>query len=73
MCVCISSDTTARSAGFKSRPDGPPMDVVLYSCCVARKEIGEETVGVGGRGKYPGAPPHHKEKERKKQAGRKGT
>jgi hypothetical protein len=49
------------------------MDVVLYSCCVARKEIGEETVGVGGRGKYPGAPPHHKEKERKKQAGRKGT
>ncbi|KAJ3633172.1 hypothetical protein MTP99_010137 [Tenebrio molitor] len=48
------------------------MDVVLYSCCVARKEIGEETVGVGGRGKYPGAPPHHKEKERKKQAGRKG-
>jgi hypothetical protein len=29
-----SSDTTARSAGFKSRPDGPPMDVVLYSCCV---------------------------------------
>jgi hypothetical protein len=33
-----SSHTTARSAGFKSRPDGPPMDVVLlYSCCVVQK------------------------------------
>ncbi|KAH0811188.1 hypothetical protein GEV33_011603 [Tenebrio molitor] len=42
-----SSDTTTRSAGFKSRPDGPP-----------RKEKGEERGGVGGRGKYPGAPPH---------------
>jgi hypothetical protein len=43
-----SSDTTTRSAGFKSRPDGPP-----------RKEKGEERGGVGGRGKYPGAQPHH--------------
>ncbi|KAJ3621868.1 hypothetical protein MTP99_002420 [Tenebrio molitor] len=38
-----SSDTTARSTGFKSRPDGPPMDVV---CCIravsSRKEKGQE-------------------------------
>jgi hypothetical protein len=33
--------TTARSAGFKSRPDGPPMDV---SCCVRIVEKGEERV-----------------------------
>jgi hypothetical protein len=36
----------------------------------SRKEKGEETVGVGGRGKCPGAPPHHlrkKEGKRKKQ------
>jgi hypothetical protein len=39
------------------------MDVVLYSCCVVQK--GEERVGVGGRGKYPGAPPHIRKKERK--------
>jgi hypothetical protein len=45
------------------------MDVVLYSCCVVQK--GEERVGVGGRGKYPGAPPHIRKKERKKQADRK--
>jgi hypothetical protein len=66
-----SSDTTARSSGFKSRPDGPPMDVV---CCIRvvwfRKE--KRGGGVGGRGKYPGAPPHHLgKKERKKQAERK--
>jgi hypothetical protein len=43
------------------------MDVVL-----SRKEKGEERVGVGGRGKYPGAPPHiGKKKERKKQPDRK--
>ncbi|KAJ3634802.1 hypothetical protein MTP99_007747 [Tenebrio molitor] len=29
-----SSDHHARSAGFESRPDGPPMDVVLCVCCV---------------------------------------
>jgi hypothetical protein len=41
----------------------------LYSCCgVQKKEKEEERVGVGGRGKYPGAPPHHigKKKRRKK-------
>jgi hypothetical protein len=32
-----SSDTIVRSAGFKSWPDGPPIDVVLYSCCVVQK------------------------------------
>jgi hypothetical protein len=59
-----SSDTTARSAGFKSQADGPPMDV-----CVVQK--GEERVGVGGRGKYPGAPPHIRKKKEEKQADRK--
>jgi hypothetical protein len=42
--------------------------VLLCSCCVVqKKETGEERVGVGGRGKYPGAPPHHirKKKENK--------
>jgi hypothetical protein len=47
------------------------MDVV---CCIRvvwfRKE--KRGGGVGGRGKYPGAPPHHLgKKERKKQAERK--
>jgi hypothetical protein len=32
---------------------------VLCLCC----EKGVERVGVGGRGKYPGAPPHHLKKE----------
>jgi hypothetical protein len=60
-----SSDTSARSARFKSRPNGPPMDVVS-----SRKEKEEERVG--GRRKYPGAPPHNiRKKERKKQADRK--
>jgi hypothetical protein len=40
---------------------------VLCLCC----EKGVERVGVGGRGKYPGAPPHIRKKERKKQADRK--
>ncbi|KAJ3631871.1 hypothetical protein MTP99_012976 [Tenebrio molitor] len=36
---------------------GLPWMVVLYFmlCCPERKK-GEERVGVGGRGKYPGAP-----------------
>jgi hypothetical protein len=39
----------------------------LYSCCgVQKKEEGEERVGVGSRGKYPGALPHHIGKKRKK-------
>jgi hypothetical protein len=56
-----SSDTTARSAGFKSQP---PMDVcAVFRVVLSRKEKGEE------RGKYPEAPPHIKgKKERKKQA-----
>jgi hypothetical protein len=45
------------------------MDVVLYSCCVVRK--GEERVGVVGRGKYPGVPPHIRKKREEKQADRK--
>jgi hypothetical protein len=39
----------------------------LYSCCgVQKKEKEEERVGVGGRGKYPGTPPHHIGKKRRK-------
>jgi hypothetical protein len=48
-----SSDTTARSAGFKSQAGWASMDVV---CCIrvvlSRKKKGEEKVGVGGRRKY---------------------
>jgi hypothetical protein len=44
----------------------------LYSCCgVQKKEEGEEKVGVGSRGKYPGAPPYHIGKKRRKKADRK--
>jgi hypothetical protein len=43
------------------------MDVV---CCIrvvlSRKEKGDERVGVGGRGKYLGAPPHIRKKKRGK-------
>jgi hypothetical protein len=52
------------------------MEVVLCVCCVCVVlcvcvvfvlclccEKGVERVGVGGRGKYPGAPPHHLKKE----------
>jgi hypothetical protein len=68
-----SSDTTARSAGFKSQAGWASHGCL---CCIrvvlSRKEKEEERVGVGGRGKYPGAPAAHKEKkERKKQADRK--
>jgi hypothetical protein len=62
-----SSDTTARSAGFNPRPDRPPMDVcVVFRVVLSRKEKEEERVGVGCRGKYPGAPPHIREKKRGK-------
>jgi hypothetical protein len=49
------------------------MDVcVVFRIVLSRKEKGEERVGVGGRGEYPGVPPQIKEnKERKKQADRK--
>jgi hypothetical protein len=43
------------------------MDVcVVFRVVLSRKEKGEESVGVGGRGKYPGAPPHIRKKKRKK-------
>jgi hypothetical protein len=49
---------------------GLPWMFVLYFmlCCPERKK-GEERVGVGGRRKYPGAPPH-KGKKRKKPTAR---
>jgi hypothetical protein len=34
----------------------------------SRKKKGEKRVGVGGRGKYPGAPPHHLNKKRGEEA-----
>ncbi|KAH0816887.1 hypothetical protein GEV33_005904 [Tenebrio molitor] len=60
-----SPDTTPRSAGFKSQAGWPPMDVVCCDIRVvsSRKRRGER-VGVGSRGKYPGAPPHHKGKKK---------
>jgi hypothetical protein len=43
------------------------MDVcAVFHVVLSRKEKGEERVGVGGRGKYPGAPPHIKGKRGKK-------
>jgi hypothetical protein len=44
------------------------MDVcVVFRIVLPRKEKEEERVGVGGRGKYPGAPPPHiREKKRGK-------
>jgi hypothetical protein len=68
-----SSDTTARSAGFESQAGWASHGCLcLYSCCgVQKKEEGEERVGVGSRGKYPGAPPHHIGKKEKKKADRK--
>jgi hypothetical protein len=58
-----SSDTTARSAGFESQAGW-----ASHGCCVvlSRKEKGEERVGVGGRGKYPGASPHVRKKKEEK-------
>jgi hypothetical protein len=63
-----SSDTTARSAGFESQAGWASHGCLcLYSCCgVQKKEEGEEKVGVGSRGKYPGAPPYHIGKKRRK-------
>jgi hypothetical protein len=37
---------------------------------LSRKKKGEERVGMGGRGKYPGAPPHIKGKKWKKPTAR---
>jgi hypothetical protein len=51
---------------------GLPWMLCYIRVVLSRKEKGEEREGVGGRGKYPGAPPHiRKKKERKKQADRK--
>jgi hypothetical protein len=81
MCVYVSSGLTVGwwkeergQQGSNPRPDGPPMDVV---CCIrallSRKEKEEETVGVGGRGKYPGAPPHIRKKREEKTSRPQGT
>jgi hypothetical protein len=47
------------------------MDVcAVFHVVLSRKKKGAERVGVGGRGKYPGAPPHLKRKKRKKPTAR---
>jgi hypothetical protein len=70
-----SSDTTARSAGFKSQAGWASHGCcVLYLCCVVPEiRKGEERVGVGGRGKYPGAPPHIRKKREEKTSRPQGT
>jgi hypothetical protein len=46
------------------------MDVcAVFHVVLSRKKKGEERMGMGGRGKYPGAPPH-KGKKRKKPTAR---
>jgi hypothetical protein len=53
--------------GSNPRPDGSAMDVcVVFRVVLSRKEKGEEKVGVGGRGKYPGAPSYVRGKKRGK-------
>jgi hypothetical protein len=60
-----SSDTTERSAEVRIPGRMDPMDVVC--CCirvVSSRKRRRERVGVGSRGKYPGAPPHRIKKEK---------
>jgi hypothetical protein len=68
MCVYVSSGLTV---GWWKEERHSSMDVV---CCIRvvlpRKEKGEERVGVGGQGKYPGAPPHIKKKKREEKTSR---
>jgi hypothetical protein len=45
------------------------MFVLYFMLCCPERKKGEERVGVGGRRKYPGAPPH-KGKKRKKPTAR---
>jgi hypothetical protein len=79
VCVCLSgadgrvverrerhsSDTTAKSAGFKSQAGWASHEccVVFVLCCPERKKEKRGRVGVGDRGKYPGAPPHIRKKK----------
>jgi hypothetical protein len=46
---------------------------VLYSCCVVQKGERTREGGVGGRKKYPGAPPHHIRKKEEKTSRPQGT
>jgi hypothetical protein len=76
MCVCVfqgltvgwgkeerhSSDTTARSAGFKSQAGWASHGCL---CCISCCVVQNERVGVGGRGKYLGASPHIKGKRKR--------
>jgi hypothetical protein len=64
-----SSDTTARSAGFKSQAGWASHGccVVFVLCCPERRREG----GRGWPGKVPRSPAAHKEKREEKQADRK--
>jgi hypothetical protein len=79
-CVCLSGAdgrvvegiaTLFRHHREVSRVQIPGrMGLPWMLCCIrvvlSRKEKGDERVGVGGRGKYPGAPPHIMKKKRGK-------
>jgi hypothetical protein len=86
VCVCLSGAddrvVEGRATLFRHHREAskvripgrmglPWMLCVFVLCCPGRKK--EKRVGVGGQGKYPGAPPHIRKKREKKQADRKGT
>jgi hypothetical protein len=68
-----SSDTTARSAGFKSQAEWASHGCLCcISCCVVQKGKRRREGGREWPGKVPQSPAAHKgKKERKKQADRK--
>jgi hypothetical protein len=51
----------------------PWMLCVVFVLCCPEIRKGEERVGVGGRGKYPGAPPHIRKKREEKTSQPQGT
>jgi hypothetical protein len=74
VCVCLSGAdgrvVEGRATLFRhhrevSRVQSPWMFVLYFVlCCPERKK--KKRVCVGGRGKYPGAPPHIREKKERK-------
>jgi hypothetical protein len=72
VCVCLSGADGRVVEGRATTLFRHHREVGCIRVVSSRKEKGEERVGVGGRGKYPGAQPHHiRKKDRKKQADRK--
>jgi hypothetical protein len=76
VCVCLSGAdgrvVEGRATLFRHHREVGRVQIrdvgccVLYSCCVVQKGERRREGGVGGRGKYPGAPPHHLGKKRGK-------